>query len=78
MLRSDFDRLLRASDFCHTMAAMQLSKIEVNRENNDETIEKFMAWREHARAYSSAARLISRQKRRRIADGTSRSWRTSL
>jgi hypothetical protein len=78
MLRSDFERLHRASDFCHTMAAMELTKIEVNCENNDKTIDKFMAWRAHARAYSSAARLLLRQKRRRIADGTSRSWRTSL
>ena len=78
---TDFDRLMRASDFCHSMAAIALER---------HCIQSFMAWRAHARAYSSAARVLNRRTWRRSvtegwtepckrsADGACRSRMTSF
>jgi|DEB0MinimDraft_4_1074332.scaffolds.fasta_scaffold112601_2 hypothetical protein len=75
---TDFERLMRASDFCHSMAAIALER---------HCFEAFMAWRAHGKAYSSAARLLSRRTWRRSVtegrtepckrngDGLCRSWR---
>lgn len=78
---TDFERLMRASDFCHSMAAIALER---------HCIDAFLAWRSHARAYSSAARVMNRKQWKRSvrdggmepckrnAEGACRSWRTIL
>ena len=50
---TEFERLIRASNFCHTMSVLALQK---------NCISAFDAWRSHARAYASAAKILSRRK----------------
>lgn len=58
---TEFERLMRASDFCHSMSAIALER---------NCIDAFRAWRSHARAYSSAARVLYRaQWKRSVTDG---------
>lgn len=81
MNRSDSDRLYRASNFCHYQSHNALQRGD---------LDAWCTWRDYAVAYSSAARLLSRNKWRRSAtdggmepckrnaEGACWSWRTIL
>lgn len=56
-MNKQVEALYRASQWCHEMSVIALSR---------ESVQSWKTWRNHARAYASAARIVSRSLHREL------------